>query len=333
MPSSGALSETGRPGRTAPGARVATPQDYVALLKPRVMSLVVFTAIVGLVAAPGAVNPVLGLVTILAIAIGAGAAGALNMAYDADIDAIMRRTAVRPIPAGKISAGEAATLGVVLSVFSVLTLYLASNALAAGLLAFTIVFYAVVYTMWLKRSTPQNIVIGGLAGALPPAVAWAGAAGALSLDPWLLVAIIFMWTPPHFWALALYKSGDYAKAGVPMLPVVKGPAVTRRHIFIYSLILAPLGVTPALTGLGGVAYLVTASLGGAVFLLLALRVLRSRAGEIADAADEADLYAVQAGDRAARNLFAFSILYLFAVFAALLVERALMSAPGLGAAT
>jgi protoheme IX farnesyltransferase len=232
------------------------------------------------------------------------------MWFDADIDAVMTRTRLRPIPAGRVPREEALMLGLTLSGLSVLTMQLAGGTLAAGLLAFTIFFYAVVYTMWLKRLTPQNIVIGGLSGALPPAIAWAAKAGALSLDPLLLVAIIFMWTPPHFWALSLLQSRDYAAARVPMLPVTHGAKTTRIHVFVYSLLLAPLGLAPMLTGLGGTIYAAIAGLGGALFVLLAWRVLRSRAGE-GDAAQ----------DKPARDLFGFSILYLFALFAALLAER------------
>jgi protoheme IX farnesyltransferase len=279
-------------------------------LKPRVMSLVVFTALVGYVAAPGQGDLVLGFAAILSIAIAAGASGALNMWYDADIDAAMSRTRSRPIPAGRVARQEALMLGLTLSALSVVTMQLAAGPLAAGLLAFTIFFYAVVYTMWLKRRTPQNIVIGGLAGALPPAIAWAAKTGALGLDPLLLVAIIFMWTPPHFWALSLLSHRDYQAARVPMLPVTHGAKATRAHVFAYALLLAPLGVAPVLTGLGGLFYAAVSLFGGAFFLLLAWRVLRSRAGE----GDKAQ-------DRPARDLFGFSILYLFVLFAALLVER------------
>jgi protoheme IX farnesyltransferase len=297
-------------------------QDYVQLLKPRVMSLVVFTALTGLVCAGAPVNPVLGGVAILSIAVGAGASGALNMWYDADIDAKMRRTRGRPLPAGRVQSADALALGVVLSLFSVMLMGMALNWLAAGLLAFTILFYAVVYTVWLKRWTAQNIVIGGLAGALPPVIGWAAAAGAAPLNAWLLCAIIFMWTPPHFWALSLYASEDYARAGVPMMPVVAGPAATRRQILIYSLLLVPLCVAPAATGLGGGAYLAVAGLGGLVFLLLAVRLFRSRAGESPDPrTDDHGLYGVRAGAKDARNLFAFSILYLTLLFATLLVEH------------
>jgi protoheme IX farnesyltransferase len=244
------------------------------------------------------------------------------MWYDADIDARMTRTRARPVPSGRVPAEEAKMLGLVISALSVALMALAGGALAAGLLAFTILFYAVIYTMWLKRRTPQNIVIGGLAGALPPAVAWAAQAGRLTLDPWLLVAIIFVWTPPHFWALCLYMRGDYAAAGVPMLPITHGAKATRGQILAYALLLAPLGWAPVLTGLGGWIYAVVSGLGGAVFVLLALRVFSSRAGE-GEAGGEGDLYAVKAGDRAARNLFAFSILYLALVFAALIAEHGL----------
>ncbi|MEZ5995081.1 MAG: heme o synthase [Hyphomonadaceae bacterium] len=293
-------------------ARGASASEYVALLKPRVMSLVVFTGLVGYVCAPGESNLVLGFAAILSIAVAAGASGALNMWFDSDIDAVMTRTRVRPIPAGRVPREEALMLGLTLSALSVVTMQLAAGPLAAGLLAFTIFFYAVVYTMWLKRSTPQNIVIGGLAGALPPAIAWAAKSGALSLDAALLVAIIFFWTPPHFWALSLLQKADYAAAKVPMLPVTHGAKTTRQHIFAYSLLLAPLACAPLLTGLAGGVYAVVSVLGGAMFVFLAGRVLASKAGE-----------GVPAEDKHARNLFAFSILYLFALFAALLVERGL----------
>ena len=295
--------------------------DYVRLLKPRVMSLVVFTALTGLVCADRPLHPVLAAIAILCIAIGAGASGALNMAYEADIDQLMRRTRSRPIPQGRIARGDAAAFGMVLAVFSVMLMGLGVNLLAAGFLAFTIFFYAVIYTMLLKRSTPQNIVIGGAAGALPPVVGWAAATGAAPLNAWLLFAIIFLWTPPHFWALSLYTATDYAKAGVPMMPVVKGPRSTRRQILAYSLILAPLGVAPAFTGLGGAFYLGVSGLGGVIFLALALRLALSHAGE--DELDPTGLYQVKPGDKGARDLFAFSIFYLFALFAALLIEHGL----------
>ncbi|ODT89339.1 heme o synthase [Phenylobacterium sp. SCN 70-31] len=306
-------------------------QDFLQLLKPRVMSLVVFTALTGLVCAPVAVNPILGAVAILCIAVGAGASGALNMWYDADIDAKMRRTRGRPVPSGKVQGADALTLGVVLSLFSVMLMGMALNWLAAGLLAFTILFYAVVYTMWLKRWTAQNIVIGGLAGALPPVIGWAAASGDAPLNAWLLCAIIFMWTPPHFWALSLYTSEDYAKAGVPMMPVVKGASSTRTQILVYSLLLVPVCIAPSFTGLGGPAYLSVSALGGLVFLLLAWRLFRSRAGDAADprrtAQSPGGLYDVRAGARDARNLFAFSILYLALLFATLLAEHLMGVAP------
>jgi heme o synthase len=281
--------------------------DYVALMKPRVMFLVVFTALVGLVAAPVSLHPVLAIASLICIAAGAGAAGALNMWYDADIDAAMARTAARPIPRGHIAPEEARSFGAVLAVGSVICLGLMANWLAAGLLAFTIGFYVFVYTMWLKRSTPQNIVIGGAAGAIPPMIGWAAATGGISLEPLVLFLIIFVWTPPHFWALALLRTNDYAKAGVPMLPVVAGPSATRLQILIYSLILAPLAMTPAVIGLGGTLYAVAASVLGALFVVMAIDCYRKREGEEAD--------------RAAKNLFAYSVLYLLLLFAVLLVEH------------
>ena len=303
------------------GAAPARWGDYVVLLKPRVMSLVVFTALTGLVCARAPMNPALAFVAVLCIAVGAGAAGALNMWYDSDIDGLMRRTRARPIPMGKVQASDALGLGVVLSLLSVMMMGLAANWLAAGLLAFTILFYAVVYTMWLKRSTPQNIVIGGASGALPPVIGWAAATGHTPLNAWLLFMIIFLWTPPHSWALALYTAGDYAKAGVPMMPVAKGAASTRRQIMLYSLVFVPMAVAPAFTGLGGPLYLAVSGLGGLLFLLLAFRLARSGQGE-ADGA-QSGLYGVKVGSKDARNLFAFSILYLTLLFAALLAERGL----------
>ena len=290
--------------------RTASASDYLALLKPRVMSLVVFTGLVGYLAAPGQGDFVLGFAAILAIAVAAGASGALNMWFDSDIDAVMSRTRTRPIPAGRVPREEALMLGLTLSVLSVVTMLLAANVFAAALLAFTIFFYAVVYTMWLKRLTPQNIVIGGLAGALPPAIAWAAKANALAIDPLIMVAIIFFWTPPHFWALSLLQKNDYAAAKVPMLPVTHGAKNTRLQIFLYSLLLAPLAVTPVLTGLGGMVYGAIATLGGAFFVFLSVRVLNSKAGE-----------GEPAEDKRARDLFGFSILYLFAIFAALMAEK------------
>jgi protoheme IX farnesyltransferase len=278
--------------------------DYLALLKPRVMSLVIFTAFVGLVLAPVPMHPVMAFTALLCIAVGAGAAGALNMWYDADIDARMTRTSARPIPAGRIMPGEALGFGLLLAGFSVVILSLLVNLLAGALLAFTIFFYAVVYTMWLKRSTPQNIVIGGAAGAFPPMIGWAAATGGITLEPVLLFLIIFFWTPPHFWALSLYRTEDYARAGIPMLPVVSGERETRRQILLYTLVLAPLGVSPWLLGFSGPVYGVVAAVTGAAMLALAIRMLIDRS------------------DRAAKHLFAFSILYLFLLFAFLLIDRA-----------
>ncbi len=281
--------------------------DYVALLKPRVMFLVVFTALVGLVAAPGSMHPVLAIAALICIAVGAGAAGALNMWYDADIDAQMARTAARPVPRGAVSRLEARDFGAVLGAGSVICLGLMANWLSAALLALTIAFYVFVYTMWLKRATPQNIVIGGAAGAVPPMIGWAAATDSISLQAFVLFLIIFVWTPPHFWALALLRTKDYARAGVPMLPVVSGPDATRRQILIYSLILAPLGMVPAIIGPGGTFYAAIASVLGALFVVFAFDCYWEREGEKAD--------------RAAKNLFGYSILYLLLLFAALLVEQ------------
>jgi protoheme IX farnesyltransferase len=281
--------------------------DYVALLKPRVMFLVVFTALVGLVAAPGSMHPVLAIAALICIAVGAGAAGALNMWYDADIDAQMARTAARPVPRGAVSRLEARDFGAVLGAGSVICLGLMANWLSAALLALTIAFYVFVYTMWLKRATPQNIVIGGAAGAVPPMIGWAAATDSISLQSFVLFLIIFVWTPPHFWALALLRTKDYARAGVPMLPVVSGPDATRRQILIYSLILAPLGMVPAIIGPGGTFYAAIASVLGALFVVFAFDCYWEREGEKAD--------------RAAKNLFGYSILYLLLLFAALLVEQ------------
>ena len=304
------------------GLKYAGWRDYFALLKPRVMSLVVFTALVGFVCAKSSANPVLGIISIFAIALGAGAAGCLNMWYDADIDGLMTRTRMRPIPAGKVHGQEALNMGIIFSIVAVLLLAISGGYIAAGLLAFTIVFYTVVYSMWLKRSTPMNIVIGGLAGALPPLIAWFAAGGALSLNAILPVAIIFMWTPPHSWALALYKAGDYAKAGVPMLPVAKGPKATKLQIFIYSLLLVPIGIAPAFTGLGGLIYFIVSTFGGIAFLGLAYRLLISHAGDEDGRAQNGALYTDGASsNRPARDLFAFSLLYLTSLFATLLLEN------------
>lgn len=312
---------------TAEKTIAAEPSDYVQLLKPRVMSLVVFTALTGLVVAPGQMNPLLAAISVLCIALGAGAAGALNMALEGETDALMRRTRGRPVAAGRVPRGDALTYGVILSVASVTLLGLGVNWLAGGLLALTIVYYAGLYTLVLKRRTPQNIVIGGAAGAFPPVIGWAAATGEAPWQAWLLFLIIFLWTPPHSWALALYSAGDYAKAGIPMMPVARGAKSTRLQILIYSLILIPVAVAPGFLGLGGPIYLGVSIAGGLMFLLLAWRLFRSRAGEEPDKADavgrEAALYDVKAEAKSARNLFAYSILYLFALFAALLIENAL----------
>ena len=281
--------------------------DFIQLMKPRVMSLVVFSALTGMVVAPGTIHPVLGIIALLAIAIGAGASGALNMWYDADIDARMARTAARPIPRGRLTRDEALSFGAVLAVFSILTLGVLVNWTAGILLAVTIAFYVFVYTMWLKRRTPQNIVIGGAAGAFPPMIGWAAVTGSVSIESVLLFLIIFMWTPPHFWALALYRCRDYERVGVPMLPVVAGPAETRRQIWLYSLVLVVLALVPSFIGMAGVAYLIAAVGLGAMFLYLAWRVRKITEGREADTA--------------ARHLFGFSILYLFLLFAVMLVEH------------
>jgi heme o synthase len=286
---------------------MASVGDYIALMKPRVMSLVVFTALVGLVIAPGHLHPVIGFAALLCIAVGAGAAGALNMWYDADIDALMSRTAARPIPAGRLQPGEALAFGLTLATGSVAMLGLIANWFAASLLAFTIFFYVVVYTIWLKRATPQNIVIGGAAGALPPMIGWAAATGSIGVEPVLLFLIIFLWTPPHFWALALNRADDYARAGVPMLPVIVGERQTRWQILLYTLVLTPLGAAPWALGFVGPAYGAVAVVTGAMMVMLALRV-RAEEGE---------------ANRASRHLFGFSILYLFLLFAVLLIEQGL----------
>ncbi len=279
--------------------------DFITLMKPRVMALAVFTAMVGIIAAPGRIDPLLSIVAVLVIAAGAGASGVLNMWYDADIDAVMTRTAMRPIPRGKVSRLEALVLGLVLSGFAVVVLALATNFTAAALLACTILFYIVVYTAWLKRATRQNIVIGGAAGALPPVIGWAAATGEIGLEPLALFLIIFLWTPPHFWALALNRTDDYARAGVPMLPVVAGRAATTRQILIYSGLLALASELPWVLGFAGTIYGAIVAICGALFLLLALQLNRS----------------IEADRRTAHRLFVFSIFYLFVLFAALLVDH------------
>ncbi len=285
----------------------AGPGDFLALMKPRVMSLVIFTAFVGMLVAPSGLNPFLMAVSLLSIAVGAGAAGALNMWYDADIDAVMSRTTKRPIPSGRVTPNEALAFGLVLSLGSVITLGLAANVLAAGLLAFTIFFYLVIYTMWLKRLTPQNIVIGGAAGAFPPMIGWAAMTNSVSIESIVLFLLIFTWTPPHFWALALLKLDDYARAGVPMLPVVAGEKATRTQILLYSILLVPVGIAPYWLGFGGIAYGIISTVLGGVFLALAMRIRLST--------DRAVIR------RSCGKLFGFSILYLTVLYAVLLVER------------
>jgi heme o synthase len=285
---------------TYAGAAVA---DYVEILKPRVMSLVVFTGFVGLVVAPGHLHPVLEAVAVLCIAVGAGASGAINMWYDRDIDAMMRRTAMRPVPAGRMMPGEALGFGVVLAVGAVAVMGLAVNWVAAQLLALTIAFYVFVYTIWLKRRTPQNIVIGGAAGALPPLIGWAAVTGDVGWGAVALFAIIFFWTPPHFWALSLYRAAEYAQAGIPMLPVVAGARETKRQMLLYTLMLWPATLMPWLLGLAGPCYAVCAGALSLLFTGTAVRVWRD------------------VGERSARQMFAFSLLYLFLIFSALLVDR------------
>ena len=298
-------------GRTAALLRShASFGDLVALMKPRVMSLVVFTALVGLLVGPGRFDPLIGFVTLLCITAGAGAAGVLNMWYDADIDALMTRTAMRPIPRGRISRPEALAFGLVLAACSIAVLGFAVNAAAAALLAFTIFFYVVVYTMWLKRQTPQNIVVGGAAGAFPPVIGWVAATGRIGVEPLILFLIIFLWTPPHFWALSLSRVDEYSRAGIPMLPVVAGTAETKRQILIYCILLVPISILPCILGLAGAIYGATAGMSGAVMLLLAVKLCRSS----------------DADKGPAPRLFAFSILYLFMLFATLLADAAIIHA-------
>ena len=293
--------------------------DYVALLKPRVMSLVVFTAFVGLWIAPQPVNPFVAFCAVLFIALGGGASGALNMWYDADIDAVMKRTAGRPVPAGRIAPAEALGLGVALSGLSVMMLGLAANWFAAGFLAFTIFFYAVVYTIWLKRSTPQNIVIGGAAGAFPPMIGWACATGGIGLESLLMFALIFFWTPPHFWALALFMKDDYSKAGVPMLTVTHGRKVTRRHIFIYTLVLAPFAIWLGFTSVGGPLYLAVSAVLNLLFIAGGWRILNRP-----ESAAQNDGYRVE------KRYFRLSLYYLFLHFLALLIQHWVGSMPWIG---
>jgi protoheme IX farnesyltransferase len=285
----------------------ARVKDFIQLLKPRVMTLVVFSGVAGLYVAPGEIHPFLAAVAVLCIAVGAGASGAINMWYDRDIDAIMGRTRARPIPAGRVAASDALAFGVTLSLFAIMLMGLAVNWLAASLLALASGFYVFVYTIWLKRRTPQNIVIGGAAGAFPPMIGWAAVTGSVDPEAIVLFLIIFMWTPPHFWALALYRDSDYAKAGVPMLPVVAGREATKRQILLYTALLVPLTLVPVWQGVAGSVYAMVMLVLGGCFLLLAWRVLRGK------------------GDKAPRLLFGFSILYLFLLFGVLILDRA----PGL----
>jgi len=287
-------------------------RDFLALTKPRVMTLVVFTGLCGLLAAPVSIHPVLAFTAILCIALGAGAAAALNMWYEADLDALMKRTANRPLPAGRMSRESALHFGVGLAVFSVMLMGVATNWFAAAVLAVSILFYVLVYTVWLKRCTPQNIVIGGAAGAFPPVIGWAAATGDVSLLPLLLFTLIFLWTPPHFWALSLFVRSDYAAAGVPMLPVVSGPRVTRQQILLYTLPMAAAAVAPWPLGLAGPVYGVAAAALSLAFLALSAQVFANRATDPAAMKPE-------------RRLFAFSIVYLFAIFGALLLDRWLLA--------
>ncbi len=295
-----------------PGVSFADWRDYLALLKPRVMSLVIFSAACALLTAPGHVHPFIGCVAILCVAIGAGASGALNQWYEADIDALMKRTADRPLPAGRVSPDEALAFGVALAVGSVAVMGLAVNWLAAGILAGSILFYAVIYTVWLKRRTPQNIVIGGAAGAFPPLIGWAAVTGDVTALPWLMFAIIFLWTPPHFWSLALFMEADYAKAGVPMLPVVAGETATRRQILLYTLLLVPVTVLPWALGLTGWVYGSVAAVTGAIFVARAVAVYRNTATVAAEMGPE-------------KRLFKYSLLHLFLVFAALVADHGILT--------
>jgi protoheme IX farnesyltransferase len=309
---SNALEHDARSGVSVVLVHQAELRDWVALLKPRVMTLVVFTGLIGLLVAPGHLHPVLAFTAVLCIAVGAGACGAINMWYDRDIDALMRRTRNRPIPAGRIAPGEALGFGITLAVASVIVMGLAVNLTAAALLALSIGFYVFVYTMWLKRRTPQNIVIGGAAGAFPAVIGWASVTGSIGLVPLILFAIVFFWTPPHFWSLALWANDDYRRANVPMLPVVAGAKETRRQIVLYSLLLVPLSLAPWAIGFAGTVYALAAAILGAGFLLGVWRVARDR--------QDADGVSLT-GDAPARAAFKYSIIYLFVLFAALAVGR------------
>ena len=294
---------------TANAASVADAGAFIELLKPRVMSLVIFTAFVGLIAAPGVIHPVIAFASIALIAVGAGASGALNMWYDADIDAVMDRTKARPVPSGRVSAGDALAYGLVLSVFSVTFLALLVNMTSAVLLAVTILFYTLIYTMWLKRRTPLNIVIGGAAGAFPPMIGWAAVTDSVTVHSLVLFGIIFLWTPPHFWALALKLNRDYGRVGIPMLPNVAGHKEARRQIFLYSLVLAPVAVLPSVMGVAGPVYGAASVIGGLMFIHGAWKILREQ-------------------DGAEMGLFKFSIAYLFGLFAVLAGERMVMDVMG-----
>ena len=287
---------------TAPVIHNSSVADYVSLLKPKVMSLVVFSGMCGMLVAPGTIHPLIGFCAMLALGIGAGAAGAVNMWYDRDIDAVMNRTKNRAVPAGRIASSEALTFAIVLSILSVMVMGMAVNWVAGGILAFANLFYGVVYTMWLKRRTPQNIVIGGAAGAFPPMIGWAAVTGDVSLASFVLFAIIFFWTPPHFWALSLFSNEDYRRANVPMLNLVAGDAVTKKQMLVYTIILLPLAVSPYFLGVAGIWYFAAALILGLLFLLAAMRVLKS---------DEL---------RPARQMFAYSVFYLFALFTALVMD-------------
>ena len=290
----------------------ASVRDYFELMKPRIMMLVVFTAAAGLVAAPSGIHWLTGAAALLAVALGSGAAGAINMWYDADIDAVMTRTSTRPLPAGRVQASDALSLGIFMSIMSVIIMTLATNWQSGALLAFSIFFYGVIYTMWLKRSTHQNIVIGGAAGAFPPVIGWAAVTGTMPVEAWALFLITFMWTPPHFWALSLVANKDYEKAGVPMLPVVKGASNTRLQILIYTILLLPVTLLPTAFGTGGYIYTAIAAVGGVVFLGFAVKVFASKAGDLDMEAKDRKL---------ALGMFAFSILYLALLFGALIVEH------------
>ena len=299
------------------GPSEADANDYIILLKPRVMSLVVFTALVGMMVAPNPINPVLGFLAILCIAVGGGASGALNMWYDADIDAIMKRTKKRPIPAGKLTGGEVLIFGLVLSALSVLTMGIFINWFSAAFLAFTIFFYVVIYTMWLKRSTPQNIVIGGAAGAFPPMIGWAAATGTISIESVVLFLIIFMWTPPHFWALSLFVTTDYGAAHIPMMPNVKGERSTKNQIFVYAILMALCGIAPYFIGFAGMTYGALSTILGVIFVYHSYQLWKTENREETVAR--------------AKKLFFFSLFYLAALFAVLLIESLatrLMGNPG-----